>query len=750
MFKWKEVKDTSGEWFSHVNYTAVAAYVGTGLLSLLLLALCLQLYNADLRVPLIYNGDGFQVSIMVKGIIDNGNWFFNYYTGAPGGCEWYDFPIPNLLDFLMFRVISWIFPSYALTLNIYYILTFPLSAIIALFVIRQFKVSYLPAIVASLLFAFIPYHFLRGEAHFFLTTYYSIPLVVLIALWTYKGKELFFKKAPDTGKIKLNPDIPLILLGIAICVIAGSSGIYYAFFSCLFIMVAGTTAFISKREKTTLFSAIVCVLIIGATLVAIMSPNLIYRLENGANTEVAARQPADSEFYGLKIIQLLLPIGGHRIPMLAHITQAYNSSAPLVNENMTASLGLAGSIGFLVMLIYLFYRPVNHNRNTSEADNTMQGLSLLNITAVLWGTIGGFASLFAYAIFPMIRSVNRISVYIAFFSLFMMAVLMETAYLRYLKGRLRKVVLVGALGLILVAGVLDQTSNAYIPDYKTLSAEYYSDDKFVKQIESSVPTGSMIFQLPYVPSPEECQVGHMQLYDQSRAYLHSDKLRWSHGAMKGRSTDLFYRELLASNNMTGIVRTLSLMGFNGIYVDRLGYTDNGQGIMANLSKILETQPIVSDNSRLYFYDMRPYNEELKSGYTPDAYKMSRENALHPLEVSWKGGFSIYEGSVDNSWIWCSNQGELHIANDLNTSRNVTLRMSLSTGYWDSSNMMISGPDFTDKIVVEGEGIGYIKKLTVPPGGNVIRFTSDARKLEVPGDSRTLVFRVNNFNMMEKI
>ena len=109
----------------------------------------------------------------------------------------------------------------------------------------------------------------------------------------------------------------------------------------------------------------------------------------------------ESEIYGLKIIQLLLPIPDHRVSFLSEISKAYHTTAPLVNENAIASLGFVGSIGLIISLIVIFLSIFN-NSILSKNNNLklIQKLSAFNLAAVLLATIGGFGTVFAYLIFP--------------------------------------------------------------------------------------------------------------------------------------------------------------------------------------------------------------------------------------------------------------------------------------------------------------------------------------------------------------
>ncbi len=91
------------------------------------------------------------------------------------------------LHFLLIKAISLASRHSGKVMNLYFILTFPLTTLLALIVFRRFQVAYLPALVGSLLFAFTPYHFFRGEKHLFLAAYYLVPLVIMIAVRICQG-----------------------------------------------------------------------------------------------------------------------------------------------------------------------------------------------------------------------------------------------------------------------------------------------------------------------------------------------------------------------------------------------------------------------------------------------------------------------------------------------------------------------------------------------------------------------------------
>ena len=391
-------------------------------------------------------------------------------------------------------------------------------------------------------------------------------------------------------------------------------------------------AALNNKKWIPLINSILLILIILVSLLIIISPTLLYQQEHGKNVQVSVRNPQESEIYGLKIIQLLLPIPDHRISFLSEVSKAYQSSAPLVNENIIASLGFVGSLGLIITIIVIFLSVFN---NSSLFNNNnlklIQKLSVFNLAAVLLATIGGFGTVFAYLVFPQIRAYNRISIFIGLFSILVVMLLFDYCIRKYSHSTIKKYFIYSCLVGILVFGIYDQTSASYgsISNNEGVQNAYINDENFVHSLESSMINGSMIFQLPYVPFPESPPVNRMTDYELLKGYLHSHNLRWSYGAMKGRESDAWQREVVQEPT-DEMVKTLSYAGFSGIYVDTYGYKDNGNQIISELTSILGSDPLVSENGRLAFFNMRPYYNRITANMTREEIVRKQDSALPTL------------------------------------------------------------------------------------------------------------------------
>lgn len=377
--------------FKTINIKTLAAYCIALSSCLIFLILVMELWHADLRVPFLYSGDGRLNGICVKGIIDNGWFLCNKCVGMPTGLYLQDFPFPNNLDCSLIKLISYFTKNYGLTINIFYLLTFPLTTLTSMLVFRQCNISYSSSIFGSLIYTFVPYHFLRGEAHLSLSTYYLVPLVIMMILWVYEDNIIIFERDG-----KLNVFNSKFFISIFICVLMGSSSIYYTFFSCYFLMVSGMLLFLSRRNIWSLFVPMFFVGLMTIFTIINYLPIILYQLNMGSNLAVTARSPDAAEIYGLKMIQLFLPVGGHRIPFFSYVASKYASTTPLFNENSMASLGIIGSVGCIFLLFWIFYRTIANNTKSFKLEQKFNALSVLNLSAFLLGTIGGFGSIFSY------------------------------------------------------------------------------------------------------------------------------------------------------------------------------------------------------------------------------------------------------------------------------------------------------------------------------------------------------------------
>lgn len=119
----------------------LATYAIALVLCILILVCVAHLWDADFSVPLDFAGDALFYNALFKGIIDNGWVLHNGFIGMPTGFDLYDLPTPDNLHFGLVKLLSFFSHDYAVTLNIFSFLTFPLTTLTSLFALRYLPLS---------------------------------------------------------------------------------------------------------------------------------------------------------------------------------------------------------------------------------------------------------------------------------------------------------------------------------------------------------------------------------------------------------------------------------------------------------------------------------------------------------------------------------------------------------------------------------------------------------------------------------
>lgn len=540
----------------------------------------------QLHVPAFYSGDGLFTLTLIKRLIENPWVFQSQALGYPFGASLYDYPIPDSGSLLFLKVIGIATHSAGAAYNIYYLLGFPLNALAAYYAFGRFGVSRTPfRAVGAFAFAVLPFHFMR-MGHLLYTWYFSAPIFALFAYRIYQGQRAqFFKGRPWANGA---------LYGASLLALS-CFGVYYAFFGVLMLLTGGATGAARTRSLTPLIRSILATSVVTIGIVANVAPNLAYRVTHGVNEETAQRSAAESERYGLKIAQMLLPRPHHRFAPFAELNEAYSTTFPLVNENDSSAGGMIASAGFLILLLSV----VLHRKKTGESDS-MPFLASLALVMILFCTIGGFSSLFSLLISPMIRAWNRASVFVAFISVCAAMLSLDRLAGRY---RLSNASIIGLAIALAGFAVWDQKAPGCGPCFAANKATFEDDARFVVSIENRLPPGSAVYQLPYMPFPEVPPLNKLQAYDQALGYLHSRSLKWSYGLMKGRNGDLFFRAL-SQESVQRQIDVIRKLGFRGVYLDRRGYTDGGVQIERALTSATGHPPVlISGSNQQVFFDL---------------------------------------------------------------------------------------------------------------------------------------------------
>ena len=686
-----------------------------------------RLEGIDLKVPILSSGDSLLIVPMVQAQHEGGTHWVNARMGAPGVQELYDFPVIDSLHFAAVALIDRAVGHPVVAMNVYYLLTYPLAAFCGMLAGRLLGLSLSAAGCLGLLYAFLPYHQMRGFSHYFLSAYYLVPLALVVVVNL------------SLGRVRLRR----AFWPVAAMLATSCAGAYYAFFVCALLAAAGLYGAALRRSYKPLAWGTLLVGVVVAGGVANHAPTYLAQRDSGRNSAPTERQPEDSEHYGLKLTYLVLPTVNHRVPALARWRSAYDSLDRVKDEADTASLGVVGVAGLLVGAAALF-RPRLGRRRVARA------VAALLAAAFLEATVGGVGALFSELVTAAIRAQARMTIFLAFLALWLALDALNRRAPRRWYARWPLFAGVAALGL-LDTTPSDWGRHSRVEARAAEARRYAEDREFYGGVERALG-GGVVFQLPYNEYPEgTLQRGSaMGCYDHARGYLHTKATRWSFGAMKHREVDTWQREV-ATAEAPEMLRRMALRGFDGLCIDWRPYAPEAAAALAKavLAELREPGPTLTHaRGEQTFYDLRPHRDRLKSELGGRFDEMARAEA-EAVRVLWFHGFVSFEplGREDSHRL-CARRGEAWVVNPSARTRRVTLTMLARTDSAVPTTLEVAGPVWSESLAIDASSGVHSVTLEVPPGRHVVRFECAPPAGWRPRDARRLVFFLAQFRLTD--
>lgn len=614
-----------------------------------------------------FSSDGMLGMALNQSVREEGlrGFFFNSRLGAPDSSALIDTPFMDpAYGFVMF-ILSLILPSASAMEYGMILITFAGIAVTMFFVVRIFTADYVLMYVFSVLAAVTPYHMMRGIGHLSLSNYWNVPLGVLLAV--------YIALMHDS---KFDPKDKIVYI---MAVLTGLGNVYYSFFCLLIMMVGEVCQFISVRNRHNLLKGIRLIIVTICAFLAGIAPKVWYGITAGENVIAGIRYPVETETYGMKLVQLLLPPA---YSLWGRATRVYNFLFS-TNENGMSSMGIAAVIGFFALVIFMLVRMLTDYRG----GKVLAVLAVDALGLLIWCTIGGFSSLFSMIFSPEIRATNRASIVIVIICLLALAVILDYVLHRAFPWLKRGACYIIAAFLLLI-GTFEACYGTRIALYSDGMQEMHEEfSSFYKEVEALLPEGAMVYQLPFVLFPESAAVNDLQDYEEFEGYLYTDTLRWSYGGMRGRNTAA--QELYAADGQSKtFIRNILEAGFDGVVIYTEAYEDGAESIRRFYEEDLGLSPVISGNGRRVFYDISGLNTaEMTESYQPGqrlmfygddpAASLYVSKGLSHIEknFTWTEGHEFCIRMKINSHDDFKGQGTLHIKGTYGGSQRVELSVN---------------------------------------------------------------------------
>lgn len=706
-------------------------YVAPALAVFLALFFTLRLWSKDLSVPFDIAGDSLFWTAVVKATSEDGLFGPFRRLGMPFGSEFADWPMGTPLDFSVLRLLVRLLGTPGAAVNSYWLLSMVATGVTATFALRRLDLGRGPAFGLGVLYAVLPYAFQHNTGHLPLV-YHFVPLIALLCLRIAEGAQA------DRGR----GERALLLVA---CGLQGLSYIYYSFFSCGLLLLAGAIGWVGTKRWQGPRLALTAVAVLFLCSAASLAPSFWYWWKHGTNLEIRYKTAAEAEVYGLRIRQMLTPISDHPIGLFRRAAEEVEKEFPADGENASTRLGSVGSIGLLLLLGFSIAAIAG---GFAEARAALGPAAALTLGTVLLAHPGGFGTLFSAFVVPDIRAYGRIVVFVAFFSFFAVGTVLDKlrATVASRRREWRWALLVAGI-LALCAGVRDQAATAsLIANYADNASAFERDRAFVAQVESAMPPGGMVFQMPHTDIPVDRSRPPMVLYDHARAYVHARSLRWSWGDISGHQGN--WQREIARLPPRELVSKLALAGFSGIWIDRYGYANSGPSPEAGLAEVTRSVPLVREDGRIVFLSLLRFQRDLEGGLGPEALAAARERVLTvPLVPRWGNGFYEEEGDGAHFWRWCTQRGRLVLKNTLKKPRRVTLRSHLRSGAPEGGVLRITSARFQEALTLAKEGTLFQQELVLDPGEKLkIDLAFTGKPMAARGDARA--FQVIDFTVAD--
>lgn len=503
------------------------------------------------------------------------------------------------------------FDSFGTAANFYYFASYIFVALGMYIALRMLQKEAWLAAIGGVIYTFLPYHYLRGERHIYLANYYMVPIACAMIIW------LLDERKERNRKFNF--------ICILICVLMGLTDIYYSVFLAIILFFVFIYNLWNKKSISACFMELT---LCGIPFLAIAIENIPYliswfnHLGNNSNDFVSAgagRTLADLQVYGLRIVQLIYPIPNHRIGLLANFRRNLDQYLG-DDETKMVTLGLLMTVGLVLSVFILLFS--NKNDKVTEE---IKKYGTLNVFIILVANIGGL-NIFVGLISSSIRCYNRMSIFIAAFSLMtIMTILQYVLRKGFSDIRKRAVIILGA-ALMLCLTLLDQTPPFSKTDYEYNWELNYNTKKLVEEIDLITEDDASIFMLPIITEGVGEAKNDMRNYEQGWPSVYSDNLCWIQGTQEEY---VGWANALSVMNTEMVLRYLVCEGVEGIWLDENGYDkESFDEIKSNLDEFLGNPILISETGKQYYYSLTAYKELLNSIYTKERWnEIEKQNEL---------------------------------------------------------------------------------------------------------------------------
>jgi phosphoglycerol transferase len=297
-------------------------------------------------------------------------------------------------------------------------------------------------------------------------------------------------------------------------------------------------------------------------------------------------------------------------------------------------------------------------------------------------------------------------------------------------------------------GLWDQLPRRPFAADRAYLAKKISEDQLVAaQLDSKLPQGSSVFQLPVVPFLEQPPVNGMTDYELFRPWFFSVSTNFSYGLLAGEKA-LRWEKWIAGRPVGEMCESLEKAGYAAIYLNKKAYPDAGAALRHQLIALGHNE-IVEAGDHLAFAlhpSMSPALPDVSADWLADSWTGSANSPDELQFLAEEGWFGLERDSTD-VWRWAGPDATLSVWNPASQSVAVNIEFSVATLKSGQMTAAVGGRQIWKVATGQMPNAMVNLPLTLQPGANRIHFhfTGPAVRPS-PTDRRLLGFRVVNLHL----
>lgn len=551
-------------------------------------------FNIEIDQPVRTYGDHMFMLIQIKKIVNGSGWRWEPHLGFPGVQDQLLFPLFDFSHRLISEALSHVTKNIFVIDNFTYVVGIALIFCFSYYAFRLIGIRPWIALVGGITFAMSLFVASRSYHHDYLALCYSVPL----------GGVLSLRLARQDGSLSVGRQL-LNRTSLLILLVVATSGLYYAFFTCMFLMMTGLAKSVSERKISPALFAVTFSAILLVLLLIFGYGPAVLELAQG-RLPSPTRDPVEQVVYAL-----FLGAGLHVFADAGLWTASFSHydqiMATIMGKQLLEWPGIVISSVILISPILAFALralPRSEAQSTSPS-NQIALCAMLISFGIVFAASGGLGFVFNFVISPVIRAQARILPFLSFFSV--VIILITLQYVSELKSVVLRLGLSVVIATSLIASVAPVFGSMAVKQAEYLASPPYASLQNISAMLARKDAADLqaVLQLPYGAWPETANVKNFALYNHQLPYL-LDKpgvaTRWSYGLSQSQPQ---FQEVLNALDLANVPIDLgdraTKLGFDGILLEKLAYSPEE---IARIEGIVATNPqsckLFDDAERVLF------------------------------------------------------------------------------------------------------------------------------------------------------